>query len=166
MKLTLALLILGFAICCTQWAHATTTDAAIDHLCGRADLAPLVDAAALRHHVRPLRLALLIWSESNCREDAVNARTGAIGLTQILAAGSANPAHLEPDELQAPETNLDLGAAHLARLLRLCGSFAAALGIYHGNRRCSFWRTDWHVRRILDKERELLRWLRTQRMTS
>ena len=147
-------------------ARSETTTAALAHLCGRGDLAPLVDAAALRHHVRPLRLALLMWSESHCREDAVNARTGTIGLTQILATGSANPAHLEPDELSAPETNLDLGAAHLARLLRLCGSFGAALAVFHGRRFCSSWRSDRHVLRILSMERALMRWLRTQARVS
>lgn len=140
------------------------TATALDHLCRRPDLAPIIDAAAKRHHVSPLRLSLVMWSEGKrCREDAVNASTGAAGLFGILPTGSANPRHLPPGELLDPETSADLGAAHLAGLLRICGTFAGALHLYHSrDGKCRNWRTDGHVRKILEAERALRRWLARQ----
>ena len=161
MRLTIAMLVLGTAICCCDVARADTA-AALDRLCGRADLAPIVDAASRRHGVRPLMLAVLMASESTCREDAVNPVTHALGLFQILTTGSANPAHLEPAALLDPETNADLGAAHLARLLRLCGTFGGAVHIFHGYRRCSDWREDKHARKVVGMLASLRRWLRMQ----
>jgi len=135
----------------------------LDHLCARGDLAPIVDAAAARHHVSALRLAVLLKSENTrCQENAVNVTTHAAGLFGILPTGSANPAHLEPAELLDAETNTDLGAAHLANLLRLCGTFAGALHVYHSkDGKCRNWRTDSHVKRVLGIERALIRWLRS-----
>jgi soluble lytic murein transglycosylase-like protein len=162
LKLTLVIAAIAWTALLYGVCRADTA-AALDHLCGRPDLATLADAAAHQNHVRPLRLALLMWSEDRrCREDAVNPRTGAVGLTQILPSGSANRAHLTPDELKGPATNLDLGAAHLARWLRICGSFAGALGVYHGRKHCSDGKSDEHVIGILAKWRELRRWLARQ----
>jgi hypothetical protein len=106
-----------------------------------------------------LRLVVLMASESTCREDAVNPVTHTLGLFQILTTGSANPRHLAPDELLAPETNSDLGASHLVRLLRLCGSFGAAVSVYHGHSRCRDWREDRHARRVVGMLEALRRWL-------
>jgi hypothetical protein len=140
------------------------TASALDRLCHRPDLATVIDAAAKRHHVAPLRLSLVMWSEGRrCREDAVNASTGAAGLFGILPTGSANLRHLSQADLVDPETSADLGAAHLARLLRICGAFAGALHLYHSrDGKCRNWRTDDHVRKILDAERALRRWLARQ----
>jgi soluble lytic murein transglycosylase-like protein len=104
-------------------------------------------------------LATLMASESTCREDAINPRTHALGLFQVLATGSANPRHLTQAELLEPETNADLGAAHLARLLRLCGSFGGAVSLYHGHRKCSDWREDGQARKVVGILESLRRWL-------
>ena len=159
MKTILQLLALFWALLFFAVPARADTARLLDHLCQRPDLAPVIDRAAARHHVSALRLAVLMASESRCRGDAVNVATGALGLFQILPSGSANPQHMEPDELLAPDVNADLGAAHLSRLLRLCGSFGGALTIYHGRRHCSDWRNDGHVKRVLGIERALLKWL-------
>jgi len=85
--------------------------------------------------------------------------THTLGLFQILTTGSANPGHLAPAQLLDPDGNADLGAAHLARLLRLCGSFGGALAVFHGRRFCSSWRSDKHVRLVIEMERALSRWI-------
>ena len=157
-------ILLGAAICLTATCGPARADTAtaLDHLCHRPDLAPVIDTAAKRHHVSPMRLAVLMASESTCREDAVNPSTHALGLFQILTTGSANPGHLAPAQLLDPATNADLGAAHLARLLRLCGSFGAAVSIYHGHRRCGDWREDKHARKVAGVLVELRRWMARQ----
>ena len=151
-----SLLLLGV---CT--ARADTAQI-LDRLCKRPDLAPVIDRAAERHHVSPMRLAVLMWSEGKrCREDAINTTTGAAGLFGILPTGSANPAHLPPARLLDADTNADLGAAHLARLLAICGTFAGSLHLYHSrDGKCRNWRTDDHVKQTLGMLAALRRWLR------
>ena len=97
-----------------------------------ADLARDVEAAAARYRVDPVALVVLIHAESGCRSGAVNPRTGAAGLMQVLVEGDANPAHLTTAALMDPARNVDLGASKLARLLALCGGLGASLTLYHG----------------------------------
>ena len=156
----LQLIALAWALLFCVVARADTARI-LDHLCQRPDLASIIDRAATKHHVSALRLAVLMKSENTrCREDAVNITTHAAGLFGILPTGSANPAHLAPAKLLDADTSTDLGAAHLARLLQICGTFAGALHLYHSkDGKCQNWRSDSHVKRVLGMERALLRWL-------
>ena len=133
-------------------AHATTTEDAIAIACGpgHAELAPIIDAAARRQLEHPVTLVALIKSESpRCDPNAVNPRTHAVGLTQILPTGSANPRHLSIEELKDPATNINLGARHLAGLLTMCGSLGSAVHVYHGHKTCGGWKHDRHARKVL-----------------
>ena len=121
--------------------------AALHALCpGHADLAPYLKAAERRFLVHGVALAVLVQAESGCRVNAVNRRTGAAGLTQILPTGNANPGHLDASELLDVETNINLGARHLARCMTLCGSLVGGLTVYHGKKRC---RPDAHARKLM-----------------
>jgi hypothetical protein len=102
---------------------------------GHDALAPHIESAAAREAIDPMVLVVLASAESSCHARAVNRRTGAVGLMQILPQGSANPDHLTTAQLLDPKTNVDLGAAHLARLLELCGGLGGAFSIYHGKHR-------------------------------
>jgi len=171
MKLTIALLILGFAICCTQWAHATTTELAIERMCPRDPypwppltwMAPIVDRVAVEHSVDSVVLVALMHSESNCRLTAVNKWTGTIGLFQIAERGSANPDRLTRAQLMGVPENIDLGARHLAGLVALCGSLGGALHVYHGHRTCAGWRHDRFVRKVLGLVASARRWIAQHR---
>jgi hypothetical protein len=163
----LALALLGTLACLAHWcgpARAGTTERAIAVLCpGREDLAPLFEASARRHMVHPVELVAKGSVESGCDPTAVNPRTHAIGVMQILQAGSANPRHLSEAALFDPATNINLGAAHLARCLVLCGAFGGAVAVYHGSARCSHWRHDRHVARVLARLARVWRALEVRR---
>ena len=115
----------------------------------RQALAPLVEAAAAKHHVQPVVLVAMMRVESTCDPAAVNRRTSSVGLLQIKLDGSANPDGLSPDELSDPAVNLDLGARHLRKLVRMCGTLAGGLSVYHGKRRCDEGKTDGYARRVM-----------------
>lgn len=141
-------------------AKASTTEHALEALCPRhMDLAPFVDVAARRHLVRAEWLVANMAAESQCNPKAVNRRTGAVGLLQILPKGSANPTHLSIEALKDPAINLDLGARHLASLFVLCGALGPATHVYHGHARCRGWRDDPHVRRVCLMLQIALRWI-------
>jgi soluble lytic murein transglycosylase-like protein len=150
MKITAILFAIGFYLCCTGEPRADTSSA-MQALCGQRGrvLAPLVDGAAARHELNPIWLVAQVVAESQCRPGVVNARTGAVGLMQIMPLGSANPRRLSAAALRNPATNIDLGAAHLARCLELCGSFGGAVAVYHGKSKCRGWQRDWFVQRVM-----------------
>lgn len=93
-------------------------------------------AAAREAGVRPALLRAMVAVESGGRAAAVSPR-GAQGLLQLLPATAADEARrlgLDPDaiDLEDPATNLRLGAAYLARLLRRYdGAEAFALAAYN-----------------------------------
>lgn len=123
---------------------------AVSVLCpGRGALAPLFQAASERYRIRPVVLVAMARVESSCDPSAVNRRTGAVGLLQILPTGSANPDGLSQAELLAPETSIDLGARHLRKLVNLCGTLVGGLGCYHGRRFCRDGRTDGYARKVM-----------------
>ena len=132
----------------------------------RQALAQLVEAASHSARVPPVVLVAMARVESTCDPSAVNRRTQSYGLLQIKLDGSANPDHLEPDELTDPEINVPLGALHLSRWVRLCGSLAGGLTIYHGRKgafhgkgRCD---VDDYARRVLSLVAQVRRWLARQ----
>jgi soluble lytic murein transglycosylase-like protein len=129
-------------------ARASTTADALDLLCGpgHRDLAPHVDASARRHLLHPVVLVSVIAAESTCQADAVNARTGAIGLGQIMPGRSADR---PGSNLRDPATNLNLTARHLAGLMVLCGSLGGAVHVYHGHKRCRGWERDRHAVKVV-----------------
>lgn len=162
-----ALIVAGTLLClahCSGPARAQSAEDSLAVLCpGHGHLAPLVESAASESRIRPVTLVALMYAESTCGTRLVNRRTGTLGLLQILPSGSANPDHLEADELLDPATNLRLGARHLRRMVNLCGALGPALSIYHGRTHC---RTDSHARRVLaliDWARAKLRTLRGKR---
>jgi hypothetical protein len=144
-----ALIATGVVLClshCSGPARAGTVANALGVACpGHADLAPLVEAAARRHLVDRIDLVAVVAAESTCNAAAVNPRTGARGLGQILPGRSADRPGAN---LFDPATNLHLTAQHLAGLLVLCGSLGGAVHVYHGHRRCSGWRRDAHALRV------------------
>lgn len=163
-----ALFLAGLAAClshCVGPARADTTSSALAVLCpGHQDLAEPVRAASRRHLMHPATLVALVKSESpTCNPRVVNPRTGAVGLTQILPRGSANPAHLSVEALKDPATNLDLGARHLAGLLVLCGSLGGAVHVYHGNQTCSGWQRDDHAWKVIGYVRRFWRAMTTRK---
>jgi hypothetical protein len=134
------LMFLGIALCCTHCegpARADQTDRELSRLCGplRAlAVANLVRLEARHHLLHPVLLARVVASESTCRIDADSGR-GDIGLGQVRLGGSAARGHGRLDLLH-PAINLHLAAAHLDRLLLLCGSWHGALRVYRGHRYC------------------------------
>lgn len=157
----------GVLVCLTAQcgpAQAQTAREAISVLCPRrAAIAPAIEAAAERHHVDAVVLTAVALKESSCNPRRANVATGCYGLMGIKLDGSANPDHLSPAELTDPETSADLGARHLAKLLRLCGTLGGALGTYHSKRSC---RTDGYARRVLglvEWARAMVKWLRERR---
>jgi|WetSurMetagenome_2_1015567.scaffolds.fasta_scaffold02470_2 hypothetical protein len=127
---------------------------ALERACpAQVGLAAVFEREAGRARLPPAALVALFRRESSCSPWAVNARTESYGALQVKVDGSANPRRLPPAELLDPLTNVRLGAEHLARLLRLCGSLGGALtlfhgrkGAYHGRKRCD---VDDYARRVL-----------------
>jgi hypothetical protein len=144
-----ALLAWAIFLSCIGPARAQTAAESLSVLCPRhGDLEQVIDAAAAKHRLQPVLLTALILAESSCEANKVNKHTRCYGLTGIKIDGSANYQHREPAELMDPETNVELGARHLARCLSICGSLGGALRVYHGNKRCDGWREDTYVRRV------------------
>lgn len=123
-----------------------------------------VERAADQHALDPIVLVVLMADESTCNPRAVNRRTGAVGLLQILPEGSANPDQLTMAQLLDPDANMDLGAAAVSRLLALCGNLGQALTLYRGGgkrdpdtgrTKCQ---TDDHSRGLLKR----IRWVKQQ----
>jgi soluble lytic murein transglycosylase-like protein len=146
----LALLVVGIAACCQTCvgpARAGTTADALELFCpGKGHLAGKVDLAARRHLLHPVVLAANVGAESGCRPEALNKKTGARGLGQILPGGSADRPGAN---LLDPATNLDLTARHLASLMVLCGNLGGAVHVYHGYRKCRGWRKDAHAVKVV-----------------
>jgi soluble lytic murein transglycosylase-like protein len=109
---------------------------------GRESLAEPMWREAHRHLIHPVLLAKTVAAESHCRLNAVNKRSGAIGLGQILHSGSANRGRYTVEQLRDPDLNLYLTARHLAWCLRLCKHrAAAAVAVYNGRSVCRS--TEW-----------------------
>lgn len=145
-----ALFAVGVLVCLTSQcgpAQAQTAREAISVLCPRrAAIAPAIEAAAARWSVDAVVLTALVFVESSCNPKRANVATGCYGLMGIKVDGSANPDGLSPAELLDPATSADLGARHMAKLLRLCGTLGPALGTYHSKRSC---KADAYARRVL-----------------
>lgn len=118
-------------------------------------LAPTVEAASSQYEIDPVVLVALFARESACDPKAVNSRTGAIGLGQILPDGSAARG-LTVGQLKNVETNITTTARHIAKCLLLCGSMVRALAVYHGRQYC---RSDAYARGILRRVADFRRWL-------
>ena len=88
--------------------------------------------AEKRRRVDPLLVAAMIRAESRCDPDAVNPRTGAAGLLQVL------PVHWrgrwDPFDVDA---NVAEGVRLFARYARRCGNVAGALSLYGGLGSCA-----------------------------
>jgi hypothetical protein len=135
MKITIALLVLGAALCCYRFAHAQSASDSLLALCpDRIALASTVEDAASASRVSAVVLVAMGYVESSCGKKLVNLRSQSYGFIQIKIDGSANVDHLEADDLLDPATNLRLGAKHLKRMVSLCGSLAGGLTVYHGRK--------------------------------
>jgi hypothetical protein len=148
----LTLGIIGCMQSCIGPARADQAQVALQALCGAHGeaLAPLVAREAHRQLIAPTLLVSVIGAENrNCRAHAVNSRTGAAGLMQILPLGSANPRGLPLSMLLDPSVSIELGARHLAILIVMCGTIGGALHVYHGYSKCSGWRKDRYVLGVL-----------------
>jgi hypothetical protein len=150
--LTVVALFLGSLVClCATSGPARADQAAcvLERGCGAGGeaIAPLVREQAHRFLLHPALLAALVAAESTCRPDAINRRTGAVGLGQIIPGRSAAP-RLTRAELLEPRTNLAATARHLARCWLLCGVPGAAVAVYGGQRQCRA--TEWS-RRVLGR---------------
>ena len=141
------LLLVGAASCWSGLARSDALDQALARRCGSkgAEWAPLIREMAHRFLLRPAVLGDLVGSESTCRPGAINRRSGAVGLGQIIPGKSAAPRLTLTDLLDA-RVNLEATARHLARCLLLCKALAAAVAVYDGSERCRA--NDWS-RRVL-----------------
>jgi soluble lytic murein transglycosylase-like protein len=146
MKLTIALLVLGFLLCCSRWASAGGAERAKLALCPHGDVdVSLVEREAHRQILHPSLLMALIAHESGCRRKAVSG-FGDYSYGQLRYGGSAARGATVA-ELMDPATNIRLTAAHLARVLTLCGGFSG-LSVYSGHSRC---RSSKYSRAVLAK---------------
>lgn len=135
-RLTVAMLVVGCAVCLSRCepAHAGGAERAKLALCPRGDVsAALVEAEAHRQLLHADLLMALVAHESRCRSNARSGR-GDFGLAQIRVGGSAARGATAA-ELLDPAVNLRLAAAHLAKVLTLCGGFSG-LSVYSGFPRC------------------------------
>jgi hypothetical protein len=158
-RFSLLLFIVGlfgcfFHTCGPARAFEEATDRALSVLCPQQlHLAPVVTRVSSENLIHPAILVAKMKAESNCRSNRVNKRTGAIGLVQILYKGSANPLRrgrrYTKRQLRNPYINLTLGARHLNRYIHVCGCLGGAIHIYHGFKKCSGWRRDEHVQKVL-----------------
>ena len=98
-------------------------------------LAEPIHLAATEHLVPVLLLTALAFAESSCNPNAVHRRTGAVGLFQILPAGSASLGYTA-EELKEPNLNSCLAATYLATWHRRCGSWRGAVEVYGGRQHC------------------------------
>jgi hypothetical protein len=76
-----------------------------------------------------------VMKESGFDESAVNSRTGATGLTQIMPRTAADPGYgvapLAAEELMDPEANLEFGMQYLAAMKEKFGNWEDALRAYN-----------------------------------
>lgn len=159
----LRLLILAWAamVLLLGRAHAGTVERALAIACpGHADLAPIVEREARTHLLHPVRLVVVIACESQCDSEAVNGRTMASGLGQIIPGLSAD---MTGRDLFDPGDSLYLTARHLSRWLTKCGSLGGAVHVYHGHKKCSGWKRDWYARRVLAREAWIWREMRKRK---
>jgi hypothetical protein len=112
---------------------------------GHDSLAESMQREAHRHLIHPVLLVLVVAAESNCNAGAVNKRSGAVGLGQILPEGSANRGNHSPAQLRDPDLNLYLTARHIAWCLVLCGERPLhAVAVFNGSKQCRV--TEWSHR--------------------
>jgi hypothetical protein len=130
-------------------------------LCGPSaiGLAPHVDHAAHKYHVKPVVLIAMARVESTCHVDARDGR-GDWGLLQIREGGSAALGYTA-EELLKPRLNLELGARHLHRWIVRCGDVRAALGIFDGWKKCSLGRKSPYAKRVMEWVEEVERGVRS-----
>lgn len=89
----------------------------------------VIEETAEKHRVDGLLLAALVEAESSFLPDAVSP-VGAIGLTQVMPATARWLG--ERGDLTDPDSNLDVGARYLSRLLeRFDGDLELALAAYN-----------------------------------
>lgn len=88
-----------------------------------------IEQTAERHRVDALLLAALVEAESSFLPDAISP-VGAVGLTQVMPATAQWLG--ERGDLTDPDSNLDVGARYLSRLLeRFDGDLELALAAYN-----------------------------------
>jgi len=95
--------------------------------------APLTDAMAERYSIAPELFYALVREESHF-DPRIVSRSGAVGLTQLMAdtaADSARRLRLEEYDLRDPGTNLRMGAEHYSRLDARLESVPKALMAYN-----------------------------------
>lgn len=88
-----------------------------------------IEETAVRHRVDGLLLAALVEAESSFLPDAVSP-VGAVGLTQVMPATARWLG--ERGDLKDPDSNLDVGARYLSRLIdQFDGDLQLALAAYN-----------------------------------
>lgn len=117
---------------------------------GSLSLAPHVQHAAHRYHLRPSLLSALVRVESRCKVDAIGAK-GELGLGQIKPETWAAGAYTRA-QLLTPRYNLLATARHLRRTIDLCGDERGGIGVYSGLRTCRKGRASRYARAVLDFE--------------
>lgn len=146
--LAAALVVCGLE--CSAEAQPARVDAAhaLRVLCPkRVSLAPAFAKAAERYAVPAGLLVAMARNESTCNPGAIG-KGGEVGLMQ-LRPGTIAAGKVQLSRLDMPAVNVDLGARHLARCLRLCGDVPAALGVYSGRRTCAQGRASGYARRVM-----------------
>ena len=107
-----------------------------------AALPSQIDRAALAAGAPSELLAATVGAESTCDRYKVS-RKGAISYGQILPGGSAAKHHTAK-QLRRTKLNLRLAAEHLAKCIRICRTWPAAVAMYSGVFPCQ--ETKWGLR--------------------
>lgn len=86
------------------------------------DYARIIQAEADRFEIDPLILVALVDKESDWHAGALNPKTGATGLMQIIASPEMLAGGFEQfiEQIQDPRVNVFLGARRLNHFRRLC----------------------------------------------
>lgn len=99
------------------------------------DYRELVAMKADEYGIPPALAMRWVMQESGFDESAVNPRTGAAGLTQVMAATAQDPGYgvspISADDRFDPEANLDFGMQYLRAMHDKFGSWDLALAAYN-----------------------------------
>lgn len=112
-----------------QLFRATLDDRAEREFLHNLPYGDVIEETASKHRVDGLLLAALVQAESSFLPNAVSP-VGAVGLTQVMPATARWLG--EGGDLTDPDSNLDVGARYLSRLLdRFDGNLELALAAYN-----------------------------------
>jgi len=93
-----------------------------------------IRAASTEHRVPYLLMVSLAFAESSCNTNATHAKTGAVGVFQVMTTGAG--IGYSTEALKDPWLNSQLAASHLAKWKRRCGTWRGAVEVFGGRQTC------------------------------